>query len=96
MAPRSYEFTCRVCGKEVKESSDSDVCSNCAANPVGGAPVQPILPPPAPVKKAPAAPGAPKGGGFRVTIRSVSVCKACMGTGQMDGAPCLVCGGKKK
>ena len=96
MSPRSYEFTCRVCGKTVKESSESEVCANCAAHPVGGAPVQSVAPPPPPVKKTPSAPGAPKGGGFRVTIRTVSVCKACLGTGRMEGEPCLVCGGKKK
>ena len=94
MAPRSYEFVCRLCGKNVKESSDSEVCSNCAANPVGGAPVQPVVPPP--VVKTPSGPAAPKGGGFRVTIRTVNVCRACKGKGEMDGEPCLVCGGKKR
>lgn len=94
MAPRSYEFVCKVCGRNVKESSDNEVCSDCAANPVGGAPVRPAAPPPP--AKPPASPSAPKGGGFRVTIRTVSVCKACMGKGVMDGEPCLVCGGKGK
>ncbi|MBI5597762.1 MAG: hypothetical protein HY928_16875 [Elusimicrobia bacterium] len=94
MTPRSYEFTCRVCGKSVTESSDNEVCATCVMNP--GAAPRPAAPPPPPppVSKSPIAP--PKKGGFSISIRTVSVCKACKGKGVMDGAPCLVCGGRKR
>ncbi|MDE2293688.1 MAG: hypothetical protein KGL53_16525 [Elusimicrobia bacterium] len=101
MAPRSYEFTCRVCGKTVTESSDNEVCANCAMNPSGaGSAGMAPPPPPPPVQKTP-----PKGsgsstthniGGFRVTIRTSKVCGRCAGKGVVDGKVCPACGGKKK
>lgn len=66
MMPRTYEFTCRLCSKTVKESSDSDVCASCATNPGAASapppPVKKTVPPPAPVSKK---------GGFSITITKV-------------------------
>lgn len=93
MAPRSYEFTCKSCGKTVTESSDSEICGNCAMNPLGAAPVRPAAPPP--VQKAPGAPAAPKKGGFSVTVRSGPKCDFCGGKGTVGSQPCPRCGGKK-
>lgn len=94
MTPRSYEFTCRVCGRTVTESAESEVCANCVMNPGAAArPAAPAAPTP-PAPKGPLPP--PKKGGFSISIRTVSVCKACKGKGVMDGAPCLVCGGRKR
>lgn len=95
MVPRSYEFTCKSCGKTVTESSDSEVCGNCAMNPLGAAPARPAAPPPPPVLKAPGAPAAPKKSGFSVTVRTGPKCDFCGGKGTVGSQPCPRCGGKK-
>ncbi|TBR21288.1 hypothetical protein EPO15_10660 [bacterium] len=94
MPPRSYEFTCKSCGKTVTESSESEVCSNCAASPMGAAPARPAAPPPPPVQKV-AAPGtsAPKKPGFTITIKPK--CDFCGGKGTVGSQPCPKCGVKK-
>lgn len=99
MAPRSYEFTCKSCGKTVTESSESEVCGNCAMNPMGAAPARPAAPPPPPVQKAPSAPAAPgasapRKGGFSVTIKSAPKCDFCGGKGTVGSQPCPKCGKK--
>lgn len=94
MAPRSYEFTCKSCGKTVTESADSEVCSNCAASPMGSAPARPAAPPPPPVQKAPVAgASAPKKPGFTITIKPK--CDFCGGKGTVGSQPCPKCGAKK-
>ena len=102
MTPRSYEFSCKSCGKTVTESSESETCSNCSLNPAG--PGASYSPAPPPVQKTPqnpvpaagpAMPGAPKKGGFSVTIRSAPKCEFCGGKGTVGSQPCPRCGGKK-
>lgn len=94
MTPRSYEFTCKSCGKTVTESSESEVCGNCAMNPMGAVPSPlPAAPPPPPVQKGPSAP--PKKTGFSVTVRSGPKCEFCGGKGTVGSQPCPRCGGKK-
>lgn len=103
MGLRSYEFTCRVCGKTVKESAESEVCADCASSPTPMAGPTPPSPPPPAAPKAPSKPPA-KGrtstthniGGLRVVIRTSRVCAACGGKGVVNGKPCPACGGKKK
>lgn len=93
--PRSYEFTCKSCGRTVTESSDSEVCSDCALNPTGPASTPaPVLPAPAaPQPKPPAKPDAPKRPGFTVTIKPK--CDFCGGKGTVGSQPCPKCGAKK-
>lgn len=94
MTPRSYEFTCKSCGRTVTESSDSEVCSNCALNPMGPAAVPaPVVPSAPPPPKAPAKADAPKRPGFTVTIKPK--CEFCGGKGTVGSQPCPKCGGKK-
>lgn len=65
MPPRSYEFTCKLCGKTVMEACAGEVCAACVMAPPGAAAAGPASPPPPPVRKK-----APKKSGFTVTIRA--------------------------
>lgn len=94
MAPRSYEFTCKSCGKTVTESAEAEVCGNCSMNMSGAAPAAPVLPPP-PVQKAPPPAGGAKKGGLSFTIKVGPKCEFCGGKGTVGSQPCPKCGGKK-
>lgn len=65
MAPRSYEFTCKCCGKTVVEASDGEVCAACVMAPPVAPADRAAAPPPPPAAKKP-----PKKSGFTVTIRT--------------------------
>lgn len=87
MVPRSYEFTCKSCGRTVTESTEAEVCGNCSMKMSGAAPARPPLPPPPPV-------GAKKGG-VSFTIKVGPKCEFCGGKGTVGSQPCPKCGGKK-
>lgn len=94
MTPRSYEFTCKSCGRTVTESSEAEVCGNCSMSSMGSAPVRPPLPAPPPVQKAPSI-GPAKKGGISFTIKVGPKCEFCGGKGTVGSQPCPKCGGKK-
>lgn len=98
MPPRSYEFTCKSCGKTVTESSEAEVCGNCVMNTAGPVPERPAAPPQPPVVRtppaSPGAPPAPRRGGFSVTIKTGPKCDFCGGKGPVGSQPCPKCGKK--
>lgn len=88
MVPRSYEFTCKSCGRTVTESTDAEICGNCSMNMSGAAPGRPVPPPPPPAP-------AQKKGGVSFTIKIGPKCEFCGGKGTVGSQPCPKCGGKK-
>jgi len=90
---RTYEFTCRVCGKAVKETVSSfEGCPElCAACRLKGS-VVPFMKlpdrakPPAPFKK----PDAPA---KTASVKLMPVCPKCKGRGRVGGFLCPACEG---